>query len=74
MLISLRGPSTLGDFLPKSGTLEVDDGSDVADLLKALGIPGDAVMFVSIDGKPSDLNAPLREGASVEIFSPTSGG
>ena len=63
MLVSLRGPSTLRDFLPERGGLETGDSSAAVDLLRIPRMPGDIVIPVSVDGGPSDFDNDLRQGA-----------
>jgi len=52
----------------------VPEGSRVADLLAAIGIPPEADVTVGLDGELADRDTPLRDGADVMLLSPMEGG
>ena len=59
--------------LPDGSRRELDGGSSAADLAEAIGprLAADALIAV-VDGTERDLAAPLPDGASVEIVTPSS--
>lgn len=74
MEIQLRATSHLAELVPPSGTFDLEEGASVQDLLEALGIDGDLVMLTVIDGVLADMDSPLREGMTIELIPPISGG
>ena len=74
MEITLRATSHLAEFVPESGTLDINEGSRVEDLLEDLGIDSDLVMLVVLDGVLGDIDSPIDEGMTVELIPPISGG
>ncbi len=52
----------------------LQDGARVDQLLERLGIPGDVPKIVLIDGLTVKPDHPLKEGDSVNIFPPLTGG
>ena len=58
--------------LPDGSTRELAEGSSGADLAAAIGprLAADALIVV-VEGAERDLNAPLQDGASVEIVTPS---
>lgn len=55
-------------------TVDVAEGASVADLIAALGIPGGEVGTLYLDGTGALVDAPLRDGCTVELFPPIAGG
>lgn len=49
-------------------------GSTVRDLLKALGVPEEIAKLVFVDHVRRDADAPLHDGAAVDVFPPIAGG
>jgi sulfur carrier protein ThiS len=74
MEITLRATSHLAEFMPASGTLNLNEGSRVKDVLEDLGINSDLVMLVVLDGVLADIDSRLDEGMTVELIPPISGG
>lgn len=74
MDISLRATSHLSDFLPEGGKISLEDGSRVQDVFSRLGINSDLVMLIVVDGKLSDIESRLEDGAVLELIPPISGG
>ena len=72
--IRLRAGGDLGKLVPKSGSLELEDGTDVGSLLQKLSIDSELVMLVVIDGVLGDMGSTLADGVTVELIPPISGG
>lgn len=74
MEIAIRATSHLAEYVPSAGKVDLNEGSDVEDLLSDLGIDSDLVMLVVVDGELGDIDSPLKDGAVVELIPPISGG
>jgi sulfur carrier protein ThiS len=74
MEISIRSTSTLSELVPPSGKLEIRDSATVDDVFRELGIDGDLVMLIVVDGELADVDSRLRDGARLELIPPISGG
>ncbi|MFH1314514.1 MAG: MoaD/ThiS family protein [Candidatus Eisenbacteria bacterium] len=74
MEVQLRAGGDLAGLLPPSGTLELEEGTEVESLLRKLGIDSGLVMLVVIDGVLADMESPLGDGMTVELIPPISGG
>jgi sulfur carrier protein ThiS len=72
--IALRASSHLAEYLPASGRLSVEETSTVRDVLDNLGIDDSLVMLVVVDGELADIGTPLKEGVTLELIPPISGG
>ncbi|MGB2710416.1 MAG: threonine--tRNA ligase [Conexibacter sp.] len=60
-------------LLPDGTPLQLDDGATGADAAAAIGAGlARAALAVKVDGQPRDLAAPLRDGARLEIVTPSS--
>ena len=59
--------------LPDGSERELPQGASTADLAADIGprLAKDA-LFAVVDGEETDLTAPLRDGAAVEIVTPSS--
>ncbi len=71
--------ATLAQHLPEtregnSCTMEVNEGTTIADLLGSLNIPLTAPKIILRNGVHVDLNTPIRDGDSVAVFPPIAGG
>jgi sulfur carrier protein ThiS len=78
MLVHIRLFSTLRPLLPPEArgatSLELPDGSSVADLLDHLGI-ADPVKLVTVNGTPeTHRDRVLSDGDTVLVFPPVVGG
>ena len=71
--------ATLADFLP-AGTegdhavIDVQDGSTIADLVRALGIPDTFPWIALVNGEESDATRRLVARDAVTLFPPLAGG
>ena len=72
--IHLRAGGDLAGLIPPSGTLELEEGTDVQSLLRNLGIDSELVMLVVINGALGDMDSTLGNGMTVELIPPLSGG
>lgn len=75
--VSLR--SILAKFRPNPKDrapfpVRLRPGATVADLLQALRVSDKLAKLVFVDHVRSDPTAPLRDGATVDIFPPVAGG
>ena len=60
-------------LLPDDTELQLDDGATGADAAAAIGAGlARAALAVKVDGRLQDLAAPLRDGARLEIVTPSS--
>lgn len=70
--VTLKG--TLAERLPGGvGEVELPEGSTVAALGQALGLPGRQCVVV-VNGAATTPDAPLAEGDRVQVFPPMAGG
>lgn len=81
MKVEVRLFATLRDFLPPSQrgaggatALELPDGSTVADLGRALGIPGDMPRVTLVNGEDAEPERKLAPDDVVTLFPPLAGG
>ncbi len=77
MRVTLRFFGELRRFAPDGArevTLELPAGATVADLLEAAGVPLDEVWLLALDGRQAGPEAPLHEGARVEVHPLLAGG
>jgi threonyl-tRNA synthetase len=66
-------PSAMEVLLPDDTRLQLDDGATGADAAAAIGAGlARAALAVKVDGQLRDLSAPLRDGARLEIVTPSS--
>ena len=60
---------------PPGGTLELEDGSTVRDVLAALDLPKKRITAVSLNGEVErDFSRPLKAGDELVVLPPVSGG
>lgn len=65
--------STISVYLPDESTKELEEGATIADCAAAIGAGlAKAAIAGKVDGELVDLNAPLHDGAQVEIITKTS--
>ena len=79
MRVEVRLFATFGRYLPtdhRTGRtfLEIIEGSTVADVAAALGIPTDLSRIVLVNDHDADENRRLGPGDVVTIFPPLAGG
>jgi len=79
MEVSLNLYATLSRYMPKKPpgrlcTIEVEEGTRVRDLLKALKIPAKKAKLVFLNGVHSKGDEILKEGDRVGVFPPIGGG
>lgn len=53
---------------------ELPDGSTVGDLLNRLGIPGNKIFSVLVNGRYAEQNQVLQPGDRAALFPPIAGG
>ncbi len=71
--------ATLGAYLPAAAggasvSLELPDGTTVAQVLASLEIPADLDCLRVVNGRDAAPQQPLKEGDVLSIFPPLSGG
>ena len=75
MRIEVQCFATLAVHSPKDGSMDVDHGTRIDDLLEHLGIPAEEVRLVFINGKNrADWSYGIQDGDRVGIFPPVGGG
>ncbi len=75
MHVSVKCFATLAKHTPGGADrFEIADGSTVADVIAALGIPAAEVKIVFADGVAAAMNAVLGDGCRVGIFPAVGGG
>lgn len=80
MRIEVQAFATLARFLPEpdrqagSTRLEVPEGSTVADVTAALGIPGSVALITLVNGEDADPDLPLVAADVITLFPPLAGG
>lgn len=79
MKIEVRLFATLAQYLPDEGdgrsvTLEVADGSTVADVVRLLQIPDDMPFISMLNGRDAARDQPLADGDALSLFPPLAGG
>lgn len=77
--IEVRLYATLRQFLPNVGlgeghTMRVSDGTTVASLLEALGVPAEMTKQVFVNARQVEFDYIVRAGDRVAIFPPIAGG
>ncbi|MCR3956730.1 MAG: MoaD/ThiS family protein [Gudongella sp.] len=78
-MISIRvypGPFGKRDLLDDDGFLQIEDGSTVGDLLKAMGIPRIVynMGFYGLNYKKEPLDKRLSDGDTLSFIAPLAGG
>ena len=54
--------------------LQIAAGSNVFDVVRALGIPEDIVKVMIVNGRPARMTSALADGDTVGLFPPLGGG
>ncbi len=73
--ITLKLFVTLSKYLPQGNeALEISEQTTVEDLMADLGIPGDLVKLIFVNGKRENRDCLLRQGDRVGLFPPVGGG
>lgn len=71
--VKLMGP--LKAKTPEGGTLELNDGASIHDVLAALDIPDNQVQIVMVNGKPQpNRDTSLAADDELTILAPVGGG
>jgi len=66
---------TLSKYLPRDGQhLEIPENTTVENLILDLGIPGDLVKLIFINGKRQNAEYVLKQNDRVGLFPPVGGG
>ena len=66
----LLPPGTVGN----ATSVEVREGSTIADVLDVLGVPPDGRSYVQLNGSREELSATLADGDEVRVIVPLGGG
>jgi molybdopterin converting factor small subunit len=77
MKVRVHAFANLRDYAPDAGgqfELTLADGSTVAGLLAALGIPEAVEAVVLVNGRRAESTTPLAEKDTVTLFPPMEGG
>ena len=79
MRVEVRLFATLARYLPDDDPMgatfvEVAEGSTVADVARALGIPPDLSRIALVNDRDADEDRRLRAGDVVTLFPPLAGG
>ena len=79
MKVQVELYATLNKFLPpgaegRKATLELPDGSTIADLLKRLQIPPEMTALLMVNGTHQPPETALKDGETLAIFPPLAGG
>jgi sulfur carrier protein ThiS len=73
--INLKLFVTLSKYLPRDNDpLEISEHTTVEDLMADLGIPGDLVKLIFVNGKREGRDCLLHQGDRVGLFPPVGGG
>jgi sulfur carrier protein ThiS len=77
MKIHVESFATYRDYtrnLPADKSMEVPEGTRVAEVLARLGVPADAPKILLVNGRARTPDTVLREGDSLVFFPPLEGG
>lgn len=58
----------------KTQTMEVKEGTTIADILKALNIAEDEVAIMLLNGKDGSADRQVKDGDVISLFPPIGGG
>jgi molybdopterin converting factor small subunit len=72
--INVRAVADLAGLVPPTDKVEIRERATVQDVLGLLGIESDLVMLFVIDGDLAEVDSPLKDGATLELIPPISGG
>lgn len=79
MKVAVRLFATLQAYLPgeaggDSATLDLPEGSTVADAMRSLGIPADLEGLTVVNGRDAPPDQVLTDGDVLSVFPPLAGG
>ena len=74
MQIEIKCFATLSDFTPENGVLDVAEGTTVQNVISHLGMNGEDVKIMFVNGKHQSLETVLTEGDRVGLFPAVGGG
>jgi molybdopterin converting factor small subunit len=79
MQIEVKLFATLRDYLPKdsdrfSCKMEIDENTQVKDIMKKLKIPEEMPKIILVNGVHGKQDQTLKEGDVLSIFPPVAGG
>jgi len=77
MLVHVRLYAELARHVPggeRQKTIELPDGSSVADLLAALAVPEETAIIIGLNGALADRAALLSDGDRLELITQMQGG
>ncbi|MCG8531607.1 MAG: MoaD/ThiS family protein [Desulfovibrionales bacterium] len=74
MQIEIKCFATLSDFTPENGVLDVAEGTTVQNVISHLGMNGDDVKIMFVNGKHQSLETVLTEGDRLGLFPAVGGG
>lgn len=73
--IDLKLFVTLAKYLPENAeAFQVEQGTRVEKLMEDLGIPGDSVKLIFVNGKRQGRDYCLQDGDRLGLFPPVGGG
>jgi molybdopterin converting factor small subunit len=77
MIVKLKFFAGLRDFLPPGESpylADLEDGTTVADVFRAFGVPLEKPRIILVNGRHSDSNRVLADGDLLAVFPPVAGG
>ncbi len=77
MIITVRSYGGLRKYterLPKSGSMEIPEGTSLAGAFTLLEIPSDLPIVFFVNGRVAQIERILGDGDAVVFFSPMEGG
>lgn len=79
MKIQVELYATLSKYLPRGAegrraTVELPEGSTIADLQRHLGIPADMAALLMVNGTHRPPETALQDGQTIAMFPPLAGG
>ncbi|KHK01369.1 MoaD/ThiS family protein [Desulfovibrio sp. TomC] len=72
--VTIRALATLAPYAPPGGVASVGPGETAGELADRLGIEGEALGAVLVNGNPATLETPLSPGDVVSFVPPITGG
>ncbi len=72
--IYLKLFATLSSYSPDDEYIQVQDDTDINQLIRDLGIPCDLVKLIFVNGVRKDTGYCLEDGDRVGLFPPVGGG
>ena len=74
MTIECRLFASLRKYSNKESRVELEDGSQVRDLLGRIGVPPAEIAIILVDGRHATEEQPLHDGETVSLFPAIAGG